>query len=536
MNRKVTAAQRDGKTPASVIIRREAREPNFDPTLGIPVPTNQVSGASANKLVTIGDSVTMGFQSGAIFNTRISWPKIVAYEAGCDQGFRFPLFDGYGGLPLNIEYLIRTLEHKYGSEIDWWEMPLAGIELRHQMALIEDYWERGAGATVPVTSGIMHNLAVYGWDLRDTLDRTATNLRNDMVKPKNNVFSQFVENANLRAGLGVYSSMSPNDTVLDAAQKLGAQGALPGSGGNAMTPGIETLVVFLGANNVLGAVTQLQVNWSSTGYNKLGSAKNSFTVWQPDHFADEYDLLANKLDGINAQHVILVNVPHVTIAPVARGVEGKVEKGSRYFPFYTRPWIADDKFDPAQDPKITENQARALDSAVDQYNDHIAGIVKARRQAGKDWYVMDIAGMLDRLAARRYITDRSAQPSWWRPYELPSALKALTPLPDSQFFSSGSQGRLRGGLFALDGIHPTTITYGLIAQEIINIMQLAKVPFYHSDGITQRLGPIQVNFERLIALDSLISKPPTSLASDLKLLGWLDSTADVFSKFNPFGK
>jgi hypothetical protein len=226
----------------------------------------------------------------------------------------------------------------------------------------------------------------------------------------------------------------------------------------------------------------------------------------------------------------------VTIAPVARGVEGKVEKGSRYFPFYTRPWITDEQFNPSQDPKITENEARALDSAVDQYNDLIAQIVKSRRLAGKNWYVMDIAGMLDRLAARRYITDRSAQPSWWTPYELPSLLKALSPPINSRFFSSGLEGRLQGGLFALDGIHPTTITYGLIAQEIINIMQLAKVPFYHGDGVTLRRGPVQVDFERLIKLDSLISKPPTSLTSDLKLLGWLDSTADVFTKFNPFSK
>jgi hypothetical protein len=259
MSGKVTKVQRDDKTPSDVIIKREAREPDFDSTLGVPVPQVAVAGASMNKLVVIGDSVSMGFQSGAIFNTRISWPKIVAYEAGCDPGFRFPLFDGYGGLPLNIEYLVRTLEHKYGSEINWWELPLAGIELRHQMALIEDYWERGAGATAPVTGSIMHNLAVYGWDVRDALDRTAKNLRADMQVPKDNVFSQFVENANIRAGLGVYSSMSEGDTVLDAAKKLGEQGALPGSGGGDSTPGIETLVVFLGANNVLGAVTKLEV-------------------------------------------------------------------------------------------------------------------------------------------------------------------------------------------------------------------------------------------------------------------------------------
>lgn len=67
-------------------------------------------------------------------------------------------------------------------------------------------------------------------------------------------------------------------------------------------------------------------------------------------------------------------------------------------------------------------------------------------------------------------------------------------------------------------------------------MQLAKVPFYHSDGVTLRQGPVQVNFDRLIKLDTLISQPPTSLAGDLKILGWLDEVADIFTGFNPFHK
>lgn len=197
------------------------------------------------------------------------------------------MFDGYGGLPLNIEYLLRAIEHKYGTETSWWELPAAGFELRHQMALIEDYWERGAGARAPITRAIMHNLAVYGWDIRDVLSRTAKNLKDDMVKPKDDLFSQVVENANIRAALGVDSSMNDIDTLLDVARTLGEQGALPGSGGNAATPGIETLVVFLGANNVLGTVTRLKVSWSDKNYNKIGKEKDSYTAWRPSHFKSE---------------------------------------------------------------------------------------------------------------------------------------------------------------------------------------------------------------------------------------------------------
>ncbi|WP_152521880.1 hypothetical protein [Pantoea sp. AS-PWVM4] len=152
---KVTNNQRDKDTPSDVVIKLETRQPDSDPTLGIAVSLASVDGISMNKLVTIEDSITHGFQSGAISNTRISWPKIVAYEVGCDADFHFPLYDGYGGLPLNIEYLLRSLEQKYGSETNWWEIPLAAFELRHQMSEIEDYRERGPGSHVPATTGIM---------------------------------------------------------------------------------------------------------------------------------------------------------------------------------------------------------------------------------------------------------------------------------------------------------------------------------------------------------------------------------------------
>jgi hypothetical protein len=55
--------------------------------------------------VAIGDSLTHGFQSAAIFNTDLSHPAIIAYEMGMLDRFRFPRYDGHGGLPLNIELL-----------------------------------------------------------------------------------------------------------------------------------------------------------------------------------------------------------------------------------------------------------------------------------------------------------------------------------------------------------------------------------------------------------------------------------------------
>jgi len=244
--------------------------------------------------------------------------------------------------------------------------------------------------------------------------------------------------------------------------------------------------------------------------------------------------LVTQVKTIKARHVIFGTVPHVTIAPIARGVGTKVRTGSRYFAHYTRPWIDDANFNSREDPNITENQARAIDNAIDQYNDAIVAEVLAARQSGLDWLLMDVAGLLDRLASRRYLLDPQARPDWWTPYELPPELAALTPKPNSMFFGSGPNGRTQGGLFSLDGIHPTTIAYGIVAQEFIRVMQQAGVKFFFGDGKTQRTNAIQVDFSRLLKLDSLISSPPTSLSSDLRLIGWLDQVADIFGRLNPF--
>jgi hypothetical protein len=135
------------------------------------------------------------------------------------------------------------------------------------------------------------------------------------------------------------------------------------------------------------------------------------------------------------------------------------------------------------------------------------------------------------LASRRYIEDPLARPDWWEKvggdYKLPPALQKLSPVPNSRFFRSGANGRTDGGLFSLDGIHPTTIGYGIMAQELIKIMQLAGVKFYH-DG-TERIGEVKVNFDRLIAEDTLISKPPRSLSSAVDLIGTIDKNFNIFS-------
>jgi hypothetical protein len=57
------------------------------------------------------------------------------------------------------------------------------------------------------------------------------------------------------------------------------------------------------------------------------------------------------------------------------------------------------------------------------------------------------------------------------------------PVPDTRFFCSDETGRTAGGIFALDGVHPTTIAYGILAQEFCNVMAKVGVVFRTPGGI-----------------------------------------------------
>lgn len=520
----------DSKTPSDVVISVQPRKPVTDPTLGIAVNVTK-KGTPKNRLVAVGDSITQGFQSGAIFNTQLSYPAIIAKELGWGE-LRYPTYQGpKAGLPLNAEHLAHELEKKFGPNINPLEFIGVALFLRKYLDINENYWERGEGSLFPIQQGINHNLAVYGWDVRNVLSRNADICINILKKnpPKDDYLRLMVEYHNERTAIrALNSARDANGVALSPVQAAAALG----EEGTPETEGIETLIVIIGGNNALGSILTFNVVWSDTGYDDM-EINDKYTVWRPIHFKAELDQLVAEVKKIRARHVIFGTVPHITIVPFARGVDHKVTPGSRYFPYYTLPWIQDQDFDPNKHPHLTGQEARAIDSAIDQYNDYITDAVRQARTEGRDWYLFDVAGLLDRLASRRYLQDPEAKPEWWDgvggAYQLPPELQALTPVPDSRFFLSGPNGRTQGGLFSLDGIHPTTIGYGIIAQEIIKIMQVAGVKFYQQDGTTERTGDVRVNFSSLIAADSLISHPPRNLLSLRDLIGGLDKNFNILS-------
>ena len=216
----------DRSTPAEVEIHFQPREPVTDPTLGIAVPGSAAQ-AAAHRLVTVGDSLTHGFMSAAIYRTDLSWPALVAYEMGlgADQ-FRFPTYEwptGPGGLPLDLERLARAFEDRYGANLDFWEIVSAGLWVQDYLDDIEDYWERGPGSATPPTGEPFHNMAVYGWDVLDAVLLDAGILSQRIITPRDDPFAQIVQNDNDRAGLVVLQRAREGRaarTVLDAAATM----------------------------------------------------------------------------------------------------------------------------------------------------------------------------------------------------------------------------------------------------------------------------------------------------------------------------
>ena len=104
-------------------------------------------------------------------------------------------------------------------------------------------------------------------------------------------------------------------------------------------------------------------------------------------------------------------------------------------------------------------------------------------------------------------------------------MAALHPPPDSRFLASSSLGRVAGGIFSLDGVHPTTIAYGMLAQEFIRVMSAAGVIFRDAAG-RERQAPVEVDIAGVLRRDTLLSDTPRSITPDLRLLGWANEIVD----------
>ncbi|HXW34319.1 MAG TPA: hypothetical protein VEJ87_07045, partial [Acidimicrobiales bacterium] len=143
-----------------------------DPTLGIDVDVIRRPTTAAHRLVTLGDSLTQGFQSLAILKTHLSWPALVADALGLSgSDFRVPTYDGFGGLPLNLEVCARGIQRqvrRFGPA----GRIVAVLWLWAHLRAAKRWWSGRADRKWSPPPGLNHNLAVYSYDLEAACTRT----------------------------------------------------------------------------------------------------------------------------------------------------------------------------------------------------------------------------------------------------------------------------------------------------------------------------------------------------------------------------
>lgn len=475
-----------------------------------------------HKLVVFGDSLAQGFQNGGIYRTDINFPEFIRRCFDPLPPFDQPSFTAQAGIPINLEVLLRGLADEFGPTLEWEEYPAAMSHTIKTLKRIKKYWEGGLkDLSVPRTQPY-HNQAIWGLSINDSWLVNEKNSREfiEQHKERFSIFGLLPEHAKFTtARLVLNPSLTPDyelRTQIDNVMALQEDG------------GIENLIISLGHNNALGAVVNLKLAWSEEEdlESPVGFRKNS--IYRPEHFEKEYRRLAERVSQIGAKRVFVPTIPYPTIPPILRGVNSEYSSNHLgYFDYYTRFWIWDEDFNPEKHPHLTKDEAIQIDFTVDDYNSIIR---KIAREYG--WYVVPIAKNVAGMARRRLGGEltRSYPPDFIAALKRNGLTKHLVSENDEVLLSTDyirvnkDTGKIyKGGIFSLDGLHPTTIGYGLMANIYRTKMQEAGVKFQKP-----------IDWDYIIEQDSLVTNPPTLLQELRLVLRYL--SLDSQERFIKIGK
>jgi hypothetical protein len=468
------------------------------------------------KLFTIGDSISQGFMSLAAARTDLSYSTLLARKLGLQPELDYRYADWDYGIPLDVEAIMRRLNQRYGSDISGLEWLTVLQTVNDVIDFSEDFYERGAGrADIPYGNGKIEyfdNVAVWGFEIADAWQITPKFCRDEIDQNTGPIFNDNYltgpDSPMYRTAIKVlnpslnpkYDDFSQIDWLEKHAKRAG---------------GIENTILWLGANNALGTVTTLKINQTPNDPDRRPASYSAverlnirkWNLWHPDDFAADYGLLLDKVDAImNANkaqnwNVFIGTIPLVTIAPLAKGVGDPTEIDGKgiYFKYYTY-FPFDEEFAVTTGIHLTMQDALHIDDCIREYNVTIKDRVeKLNNSHGRSCYhVVDISDALQQMAYKR----NNGQPT----YDFPQFFDFIYPMVNTKYYHADTEGRLKqGGLFTLDGVHPSAIGQGLVAWEFLKVMNGAGITDVAGKAVADNFG--EDEWKVIFSNDLLYSKP-----------------------------
>lgn len=457
------------------------------------------------KLFTIGDSISQGFMSLAAARTDLSFSTLIA-ERMKIQGYSIPSWPA-GGLPINLEDVFRKVYRKHGSNVKGLEWAFALNTINNVIDKSEDYYEREGGReSIPYPGGAKHfdNVSVRGFDIADAWLLNASICQEQIQKTKKRFFNDgYLSSANASLYRTALQVLNPSRK-----DQFNSYTQLDWLAHHHEQEGVENLVLWLGANNALGTIINLDVNQTPRdvaphNMTHQERADAGWNLWDPLHFQLEYEVLIDRVVKIMEDNphkadwqVFIGNIPLITIAPLIKGVgsKRKIQRDGRectYYKYYTYvPFEYEFAF--KGEKKLTADQAIHIDDCIRAYNKSIEAIIAAanKKLDKKRFHLIDVAGTLNDLALKRN--------DYAPVYEFPEYFDFLYPKPNTKYYHATPNGVLeQGGLFSLDGVHPSAIGQGIIAREFCKVMDKVRNTKYEQE----------LDWQAIFDSDSLYSSP-----------------------------
>lgn len=273
--------------------------------------------------------------------------------------------------------------------------------------------------------------------------------------------------------------------------------------------GVKNLILFLGANDCLGTVRDREIeDMTERGVSDDlddPEKRRRYNLTSTNVFREDYTKMVRQISEIISEDtkVFVGTIPHVTIPPLTQASNEIDSEHEGYFTYYA-PFFASPSQEDSRSGTLTGEEAKFIDDRIDKFNKIIKCVIQTVPNP-KNWHLVDICCLLDKLAVKR--KGKEGDPSQPVKQLFPSGHALLDnelgPVPNVLRFHTENNERKNGGIFSLDCFHPTTIGYGLIARAFICAMRKAGVCHVQSGSCDWGL-----DWEKIIKKDTLIQKPP----------------------------